>query len=134
MSQKLNTYTQFLPLKEGSTQNLIVKNECYFSMVFVGGNYFSAGSFLQRIFGGKDDVTLVAGLRLQPDGVLITNVEEPNVVIDKRSIKPGKNTNIPFTLNVLVKIPAYMDSIGFSFRLLTLSNSLAPLPIETGTI
>jgi hypothetical protein len=123
MSINLNTMTQFIPLQQGNQPNLIVKNQCYFSMIFLGGNYLSSGSILQKVFGGRDDVALIAGLRLQPDGLLITTVEDPNIVIDKRTIKPGKNTNIPLLLNILVKIPAYMDSIGFSFKVATTKRS-----------
>lgn len=114
---------QFIPLQQGNQPSIIVKNQCYFSMIFLGGNYLSSGSILQKIFGGRDDVALIAGLRLQPDGLLITSVEDPNIVIDKRTIKQGKNTNIPLLLNILVKIPAYMDSIGFSFKVATTKRS-----------
>ena len=123
MQHTVNTYTQFIPLQQENQPNIIAKNECYFSMIFLGGNYLSSGSIFQKIFGGRDDVALIAGLRLEPDGLLITAVEEPNVVIDKRSIKPGSNTNIPMLLNILVKIPAYMNSIGFSFKVATTKRS-----------
>jgi hypothetical protein len=122
MATKVNTFTSFLPLNKGEL-NIIVKNECYFSMIFLGGNYLSKGNILQRIFGGQDEVSLIAGLRLEPDGLLITGIQEPNVVLDKRSIRPGKITNIPMVLNVLVKIPAYMNSIGFSFKIATTKRS-----------
>jgi hypothetical protein len=123
MAQNVNTFNQFIPLQQLGQPSIIVKNECYFSMIFLGGNYLSSGNFLQKIFGGRDDVALIAGLRLQPDGMLITNLEEPNVVLDKRSIKPGRNTNVPSMLNMLVKIPAYMNSIGFSFKVATTKRS-----------
>lgn len=119
MSKQVNTYSHFLPLKEASGPKVITKNDHYFNLVFLGGNYLSRGSIFQRIFGGKDEVCLIAGLRLQPDGLLINSVEEPNIVLDKRPIKPGKVTNIPLTLNLLTKIPVYMDSIGFTFKVAT---------------
>jgi hypothetical protein len=121
MPRKVNTYTRFLPLTAGNTQNVIVKNECYFSLIFLGGNYFSRGNILQKIFGGRDEVALIAGLRLPPDGVVLVATEEPNIVLDKRSIKPGQATNIPLVLNMLVNIPAYMESIGFSFKVATVA-------------
>lgn len=123
MPKNINTFTQFLPLTSSGVKRIIVKNESYFSLIFLGGNYLSNGSILQKIFGGRDEVALIAGLRLQPDGLLINSVEEPNVVLDKRSIKPSKITNIPMILNLLVKIPAYMDSIGFSFKIATTKRS-----------
>jgi hypothetical protein len=123
MPKNVNTFTQFLPLPGAGNQKVIVKNQSYFSMIFLGGNYLSRGSILQRIFGGRDEVSLIAGLRLLPDGLLITAVEEPNIVLDKRTIKPGKITNVPLVLNLLVKIPAYMDSIGFSFKIATTERS-----------
>jgi hypothetical protein len=89
----------------------------------MGGNYLSGGNILQRIFGGKDEVTLFGSLRLQPDGVILSSFEEPSIVLDKRSIRPGKLTNIPSQANVLVKIPAHMDSIGFGFKVATTKRS-----------
>lgn len=123
MPKKVNTFTRFLPLSLPGGPKPIIKNECYFSVVFLGGNYLSSGSLLQKIFGGSDEVVLIAGLRLPPDGLVITAMEEPNIVLDKRSIKPGINTNIPLVLNILVKIPAYMDNIGFSFKIITTKRS-----------
>lgn len=119
MPKNVNAYTRFLPLPSGA-KKVITKNDSYFNLIFLGGNYFSKGNILQTIFGGRDEVALIAGLRLPPDGHLITTVEEPNIVIDKRTIKTGRITNIPMVLNLLVKIPAYMNSIGFSFKIATL--------------
>jgi hypothetical protein len=123
MPKKVNTFVRFLPLDATTTNKVIVKNECYFNVVFLGGNYYGRGNFLQRIFGGRDEVTLFSSLRLQPDGLVIPTTEEPNIVLDKRAIRPGHITNIPMQLNMLVKIPAYMDSIGFGFKVATTKRS-----------
>ncbi|MEX2233625.1 MAG: hypothetical protein WD824_15785 [Cyclobacteriaceae bacterium] len=122
MPRKVNSFLRFIPLKKGPPQ-LIIKNESYFSIIFLGGNYLSSGTILQRLFGGNDEVVLIAGLKLHPDGLVITSTEEPNIVLDKRSIKPRVNTNIPMVLNVLVKIPAYMDSFGLTFKIATTKRS-----------
>lgn len=123
MPKRVNTFTHFIPLATGDPQKVIVKNDCYFSLIFLGGNYLTQGSLLQRLFGGSDEVSLLASLRLQPDGLVITSMEEPNIVLDKRSIRHDTVTNIPLLLNILVKIPAYMDSIGFGFKIATTRRS-----------
>jgi hypothetical protein len=123
MPIKLNTYTQFLPLPGNNNQQLVVKNEYYFSITFLGGNYLSYSNFLQKIFGGQNEVALMAGLRLPLDGLALSNQQEPNVVLDKRTIKTGKITNIPVVLNMLTYIPAYMESIGFTFKVATTKKS-----------
>ena len=123
MPKQVNTFTQFAPLRKGEKPNVLTKNDCYLSVVFLGGNYLSSGSLLQRVFGGSDEVALIAGLRLPPDGLVITGAEEPNIILDKRSIKPGKNTNIPSTQNLLVNVPVYMASIGFSFKVATIKRN-----------
>ena len=123
MPQSVVTFHRFLPFSDGPSDRVVYKNRAYFDFIFMGGNYLSGGNILQRLFGGKDEVTLFGSLRLQPDGVILSSFEEPSIVLDKRSIRPGKLINIPSQANILVKIPAHMDSIGFGFKVATTKRS-----------
>ncbi len=117
MANQVNTYTQFLVLEGATNTSLILRNQHYFSVTFLGGNYLSGGTTLQKLFGGQTDVALIAGLRLPSDGLVLTGTEDPHIMLDKRTIKSGKITNIPLVLNMVAFIPAYMTSIGFSFKI-----------------
>lgn len=98
---------------ESESENQVLKNKGYVSIILHSVHYNSKGTFWQKIFGGQDTIALTSTITYKSTNRTI----EAKSVIDKRQVKANRNHTLGISKLIALKVPTTADGLELKINL-----------------